>query len=229
MLRIRQIILAGLVLSVLCIGVFSGGQIGFSIQQSGGQTLVSSSSHPIMMLWAICAIVFVLVLFKWKLTTSDIETSGLWRRFGSFLIDLYVSVLVGGSFLALIPLGFEAKRTGHFSWSFARDYSVLADPYVFKPLAYFSTLVPLLYFVFALTQGSPTIGDFVTGLQVTNGPSKAKKFGLWAALKRILWSGLGVSLWPYTLIRGRDKKGRTWYDRMSDCDVTIVSLQISSK
>jgi hypothetical protein len=149
--------------------------------------------------------------------------AGLIRRFFAFLIDIYLVALVGGGTLALIPLWVEARRTGHFEWKFQRGYSVASDTYLFFPLSLIGALLFFLYFAYPLTIGKQGLGDYALSLKITP-VNKIKETGLtWGQVcKRALYAGMGTGLWPYTLWKGRDDQGRTWYDRVSDCEVSRV-------
>jgi hypothetical protein len=221
----RWTIAIGLVLSFATLRFLSGGEVGFSMVQSGGKTVVSSSTHPIFMFWAVSILVVAWLLLRSEFQVIVVGSAGLVRRFLCFLIDFYALVIAEGSFLALIPLAVEAKRTGHFAWSFGRDYSVPSDLYILTPLALAGFLLLPAYIGWALIRGKPTVGGFVTGTFVKSVDDHSQVVDWGAALKWMFWAALGAGLWPYTLLRGRDKKGRTWYDRMSDCDVTHVTFQ----
>ena len=198
---------------------FSGGQVGFSSVQSSGNTVVSDSTHPALMLWGLAAVVAAYLLLKVQIRIRIIGSAGIVRRFLCFFVDLYALVIAESSFLSIIPLVVEAKRTGHFAWSFARNYSVASDQYVLIPLAFIGVLLFPAYIGYALIRGKPTLGEFLTGTSIMRSGDPTRKFDWRTVFKRMFWMSMGAGLWPYTLIRGRDKKGRTWYDRVTDCDV----------
>jgi len=111
------------------------GEVGFSMMLAGGKTVVSSGTHPVWLFLGAFAIAGIWFLFTRHFQVDEIGSAGLARRFLSFVIDLDVVIIAQGSFLALVPLNLEARRTGHFAWSFARDYTLTADAYIFTPLA----------------------------------------------------------------------------------------------
>jgi hypothetical protein len=214
-------------LSLVLIHYFNGGGVGvgFSSEYTKEKTLVSASTHPTLILWALIAVGTVWAFYRRRWELAEIGSAGLTRRFLSFIIDLYLLVFIEGSFVALVPLAFEANRTGHFAWSFAREYSVAADSYLVRSLAILMFLSFLAYIGLTMSKGIPSVGEFLTGIIVRPTGSDLQKFDWRLALKRMFWAGLGTAFWPYTALTRRDKKGRTWYDRLSHCDVAHVDFQ----
>ncbi len=210
-------------LSFVLMHYFGNGEVGFSSISKGERTLVSVSTHPVLMLWALIVVGTSCAFYRRQPQIAEIGSVGLARRFLSFAIDFYLTVFVEGSFMALVPLAFEAKRTGRFAWSFVREYSVSTDPYVFVPLGLFAVLSLPVYIGLAMTKGWPSVGEFLTGILVRPTAGQLQNFNWSSVFRRMFWAGIGAGLWPYTLLRRRDKNGRTWYDRMSDCDVAHVN------
>jgi hypothetical protein len=214
-----------IVLSVACMSYFSGGEVGFSYVQSGEKTVVSAATHPVLLVWAAASICLFWVLMRKEIHAERAGYVGLTRRLFSTLIDIYLVVLVGGSSMAFIPLWIEAKRTGHFEWAFARDYSVPTDTYTFFPLSLIAVLLLFLYYAYPLMRGKQTVGSFM--LRVKDYPVSSTEGGLtfWQVCKRAFCAGLGLGLWPYTLWKRLDKNGRTWYDRASNWDVALINYK----
>jgi len=141
----RLIVGAAILLSMACVRYFSGGQVGLSYFRSGEKTVVSSATHPVPLVWAAAGICFFWILMRKEFREEPTACASLARRFLAFLVDLYLVVLVSGSVLVLIPLSVEARRTGHFEWSFDREYVVPTDAYVLLPLSLIGVLV--LFFI----------------------------------------------------------------------------------
>lgn len=178
---------------------------------------VSAGTHPGFILWSLVALVFWGMYLRKEEDFGILQISSMWRRFWAFILDLLFSVTVLSSFLALGPLCLEAQRTGNFQWQFERDYSVPLD-WLAWPLAVLMLVVLFLYFVYPLTKGRPTVGGYLLHLVVTE---KGKPVVLpWPrAIKRVLWVFFGFCVWPFTIIKGKDAEGKTWYDRKSGLQV----------
>lgn len=69
------------------------------------------------------------------------------------------------------------------------------------------------------------MGSFLLSIKVTAAAREQEGLMFSEVCKRTLCAGLGLGLWPYTLWSRLDKKGRTWYDRASDCDVRLVDYK----
>jgi hypothetical protein len=76
----------------------------------------------------------------------------------------------------------------------------------------------LLYFVYPLARGRPTVGAYLLGLSSTR-DGNSVSLGFWCALRRVGWAFLGLCVFPFTLKTGLDAEGRTWYDRRSGLQV----------
>jgi RDD family len=219
----RRAVAIALVLGVGCVHFFGGNEVGFLYSHQGEKTRVSSSTHPLLLVWAVMGILFYWFLMRRELRAETGDAAGLLRRFFAFLIDLYFVTLISGGILALVPLLVEARRTGHFTWTFERGYSVASDDYLFFPLSLIGVIIFFLYFAYPLLLGKQSVGDYLLRLRVT--PIKKISEGgmTWGQIcKRVLYAGIAVGLWPYTLWKRRDDKGRTWYDRASGCDVAFI-------
>jgi hypothetical protein len=178
---------------------------------------VSAGTHPWFILWALVALFLYGMYLKKEKDFGALQITSMWRRFWAFILDFFFSVTVLSSFLALGPLCLEAQRTGNFQWQFERDYSVPLD-WLAWPLAFLMLVILFLYFCYPLTKGRPTVGGYLLRLVVAE---KGKPVALpWPkAIKRVLWALLGFCVWPFTIIKGKDAEGKTWYDRKSGLQV----------
>jgi len=66
------------------------------------------------------------------------------------MIDFYFSVIILGSIEALVPLFFEARRTGRFVWHFTREYSVRSDRTYGTLLVFLGMGLLVFYFAWLL-------------------------------------------------------------------------------
>ncbi len=214
---------AAIALSVACIGYFSGGEVGFSYFKDGEKIVVSAATHPVLLVWTAAGISFFVVLMSWDIHAEGAGYAGLTRRLFAFLIDLYLVVLVSGSTLAFIPLWLEAKRTGHFEWGFKRSYLVPTDSYAVLPLSLIAVSVAFLYYAYPLMRGKQTVGSFLFRIRDCASNAPERSLTIWQICKRVVLASLGVAIWPYTLWMRLDTNGRTWYDRASNWDVTLVN------
>lgn len=220
----RALRLIAFILVVLELGIirfFDVGQVGYSMQWKDGDTSISAGSHPAVLLWAAAAVaLFVVLMFRRPGTfTEGVPT--MKRRAVAFLIDFWFSLAVVSSVGAVLPIGLEALRTGHFAWQFQRNYSVSTDELAAVVSLVFMALM-VLYFVFPLTRGRQTVGDFVMGLRVAPPFGDEGRFAFKAALVRTFYAFIGLAS-ILTRKWDRDGEGRTWYDRKTNCAVRLVS------
>ncbi len=105
-------------------------------------------------------------------------------------------------------------------WYFERDYLVGTDKVVGLPVLTALILLVPLYYIFPLTRGRQTLGDYVFGILVVKEDGRSA-FSFKEAFVRTMtaFKGLcGGPIWGWK----RDKQGRTWYDKETNCRVVRV-------
>jgi uncharacterized RDD family membrane protein YckC len=219
LLRLGSAVLV--VLSFVVLHVFDVREVGDTLQSKDGNSTVSAGSHPAILLWSGIAIVLFAALMLRGGNVVTVRISGIGRRVAAFVIDFWFSLLTLSSIMALIPLLFEASRTGHFAWHFRRDYTVATDGLFVVPSVLLYVGLMFLYFAFPLTRGKQTLGCFILGIRVTLPFGDEGRFTFRDALKRTFYEfrGLGGILsrnW------GQDSYGRTWCDRETNCSVVVI-------
>lgn len=222
---LRVVVVVGLLLSFASLYAFDIGQVGFSAVWSNVKTSVSAGSHPIFLFWTALAVWLFVELMRRKVSAEIVGIPGLSRRATAFLIDFYFSLMTLSSVGALIPLWLEAARTGHFAWSFERDYGVMTDPVFSLPIVFITMGLMFFYFAFPLTRGRQTVGCFVMRLKVTPPFGDEGCFTLREAVRRTWYEFKGLCMWPFWVKRGTDSMGRTWYDIETDCRVVLVEYK----
>lgn len=221
----RLIIGLAIVSSFVCLTYLGRGRVGFSYVHNGDKTVVSAATHPVLLVWAVAAISCHWTLMRRGTHSERLGHVGLTRRFIAYIIDFYLVVFVCSSILTLIPLYLEAKRTGHFAWGFERDYAVRNDYYTALFLSQAALFGLFLYYTYPLLKGKQTVGSFILRTRARPGSGSEGNATFWLVCKRIFYAGLGLALWPYTLWKYLDGNGRTWYDRASNWDVTLVNYK----
>lgn len=201
--------------------------IGFTYKQTNDEIEVSAGSHPAAILWAVLVIFVYILILKQRVPSESTGEASLIRRFLAFLIDFSVVLIATSSIDTIIPLAVEARRIGHFEWSFQRDYSVSSDS-IFFPLVLLSFVEMFFYYLYPLTKSKQTIGDYVMRLKVAPPFGDNGRFTWGAAMKRISYSFAGLCLWPFTLLQKLDRNGQTWYDRATNCNVSLVKYKRDS-
>jgi uncharacterized RDD family membrane protein YckC len=200
-------------------------QVGFSETTSNGDSKVSAGSHPVMLIWVGLAAALYTALMVVNESTVTVGIASMKRRVVAFIIDFWFSLLGLSAIGALIPLGLEAVRTGHFSWAFERSYTVSTDTLVGLPLILITMGLMILYFVIPLTKGKQTVGCFVMGIKVTPPFGDEGRFTLQQAFRRTWFEFRGLCAWPFTMKGKRDTEGRTWYDIETNCRVVLVNYK----
>jgi uncharacterized RDD family membrane protein YckC len=199
--------------------------IGFSCHTSSDGIDVSAGTHPAVLVWAALVICFYVFLLKKRISTNVVGNAGLFRRVLAYLIDFPLVVVTTSCVTAIIPLAAEAHRVGHFEWSVQRDYLVSSDLGVILPLSLLSLVELFFYFVYPLTRGKQTIGDYIMRIKVTPRFGNEGRFTWGAAIERVFYSAAGLMLWPYTVWKKLDRNGQTWYDRKTDSTVVLVDYK----
>jgi hypothetical protein len=204
--------------------LFGVGEVGYSAQSKSGQTHISAGSHPAILVWCAVGVALFLVVIKIKPEETPDGVPSLGRRSLAFIIDFLFSLTIVATFGGLLPLWVESTRTGHFSWHFARDYSVPSDEIFVLPLVLLSMALMWLYFTCPLTYGRQTLGCFVLRLKVTPPFGDRGAFTFREAIRRTWYEFQGVCS-PLRIREGRDSSGRTWYDRETNCTVVLVRYE----
>jgi hypothetical protein len=143
---------------------------------------------------------------------------GLWRRFGSFLVDFTFVLMIVAPLAALPILAVEAKYAETFQWSFARDYSRPTDWLFFSlgGLAVFAAL--FLYFYQHARLGRPTVGQYVLNFRVVPSGDGKPSYAL-----RVLLSFIGLCMWPVSVIlASRNSHKLFWWDGETKTKVARV-------
>jgi hypothetical protein len=197
-------------------------KIGFSYREENGVVSVDCGTHPAGILWSVVAIFLYFALLKQSRRVEIIGNAGMGRRAAAMLIDFFFVVIATSSIDSLIPLVIEARRTGHFAWYFQRDYAVSTDSSILTPLVFVVLIEFFFYFVIPLTRGKQTVGDYLMRIRVAPPFGYEGRFTMREACRRVFYAFMGLSLWPYTLAKGAKMDGRTWYDRVTNCEVILV-------
>lgn len=130
--------------------ILRGNQVGFPEATSNGESKVSAGSHPVMLIWFGLSVALYAALMVVTESTVTVGIASMKLRVVAFIIDFWFSLLGLSAIGALIPLGLEAARTGHFSWAFERSYTVSTDTSVGLPLILITMGLMILYFVIPL-------------------------------------------------------------------------------
>jgi hypothetical protein len=194
--------------------------IGYSYDSYNGKVTVAAGSDPVTLVWTAIAVAIFVLVVRARTKTEIVGVPSMKRRAVAFIIDAYFSLVALASIAGLIPLWLEAHRTGHFSWSFERDYAVGFDAVTSLSIGLFVLTSMVFYFVFSLTRGSPTVGCFIMRLRVSPPFGDEGRFTFREALIRTVYEFAGLATWWRW--GSRDSLGRTWYDRQTDTKVVMV-------
>jgi hypothetical protein len=200
--------------------------IGASAEWKNDTATVTASSSPIAIFCSVMGIALFAVLMLTKAPCGDAGVPSWWRRVLSTVIDFYFVVMTLAGVSALLPLGLEALRTGHFVWAFQRHYAVPSDAAI-SGLVLFDMVLFVLCFVFPLTKGRQTVGCFVMRTKVTPPFGTGGCFTWRGAFRRIWCEFRAFTRWRSLLKPERDADGNTWYDVESGCRVALVDYTTS--
>jgi len=218
---LRAVVAFWFVLSFAVPYVFSVGEVGYTAHSKNGAVYVSAGSHPAFLVWSAIGLALFLLLMRMKAEETFDGVPSLKRRFLAFVVDFLFSLTIVTSFGGMLPLWVEGVRTGHFSWHFARDYSLQSDELFIFPGVLLSMRLMLLYFVWPLMKGRQTIGCFILRLRITPPFGDRGAFTFREAFRRTWYEFKGLC----SLLRirePRDSDGRTWYDKETNCTVVLI-------
>jgi len=208
--------------SFILLRVYSIARVGGTSHWEGRKSFTTEGSHPALLVWSFVAIVFFVALMTARGTEVVVGFPSFGKRAVAFCLDFWFSVLTISSIGSLVPLWIEARRAGHFSWYFERNYIVPTDATVGIPLVFADMALIFLYFAFPLTRGRQTVGCFILGLKVTPPFGDRGAFTFREAVRRT-WSEFKGLCSFSSIGRNRDAQGRTWYDQQTNC--TVVSIK----
>jgi uncharacterized RDD family membrane protein YckC len=209
----------------LVVGVFilsswaSGGHLGTSSECRNTECVVTASSSALSLVIAF-ALAIILALYRPNPSTDDhSRIVGVWRRFGAFLLDLAVVLMIVAPFGAVPILLAEAKYSGSFQWSFTRHFSRPTDIVLILPGALAALLALFFYFYYYARSQKATIGQFIMGYRVLAESEAASPNFVF----RVVLSFVGLCAWPVSLVPALRKPNRAfWWDEATRTKVTRV-------
>jgi hypothetical protein len=184
--------------------------------------VVKAATSPLAVFWSLAGILLYFFLLGQKQELVSLGIPSWQRRAATSLVDFYFSVNVVVGLEALVPLGLEALRTGHFAWRFERHYTVPTDFNLGVPVVLFTLGLLFLYFVYPLTSGKQTIGCYVLRVRVTPPFGDRGRFTFREAARRTWYEFKGCASMPFKKDRDQDSYGRTWWDRETECTVVPI-------
>jgi hypothetical protein len=214
----RFLVLALLVVAFFAVGWASDGNVGASSECINGRCVVAASSS---LLAVIAAFGLIGLMYFYPQRQCPLDPSrvvGVWRRFGSFLVDFAFVLMIVAPLAALPVLAEEAKYADTFQWSFAREYSRPTDSLYFSlgALACFAAL--FLYFYQHARLGRPTVGQYVLSYRVVPSGGNKPSYAL-----RVLLSFVGLCMWPVSMILASRNPHKTfWWDAATNTEVVRV-------
>lgn len=215
------LILAGVFFLITTLS--SGNVIGASSKCVDGACSVNASSSPEDVILAIGLVLFSIIYPQLEGVADEKRVVGVWRRFGAFVVD-YAAVLAAIAPIAALPvLLAEAHHTGHFRWSFSRNFARPDDWNNFLiPLAVIFVIL-FSYFYLHARIGRQTLGQYVLGYRVVKA-AEADARPLYAL--RVILSFIGLCWWPVSVLFALFKPNKTfWWDTLSGTRAVRVVQQ----
>ena len=204
----------------LLTGWASGGNIGASSECQDAECVVSASSS-ILSVGLGFALALLLTLYRLRQNADDsARIVGVWRRFGAFLLDLMLVLMIMAPVGAIPILVAEAKYSGTFEWAFTRHYSRPTDTVLILPSVLATFLALFVYLYLHARSHRPTIGQFISGYRVTANPSSgaAPKYAL-----RVVLSFVGLCAWPVSVVPALRRPDKAfWWDVVTRTKVARV-------
>ncbi|MGL6259915.1 RDD family protein [Vibrio sp. WXL210] len=200
---------------------FSTVDAGFGAKCIGMNCIISASASIVSILTGVMLIV-VIVKVPRLATFNTQAPAGLLRRFASFMLDFFVLLTVFTPIASVIMVLVEYYHTGNFSWTFRRDYLRDSDYWFIALSILFYFVYVAYYFYYYASKCKPTLGQLIFGFNVVAIEGEMTST---MAIKRVILSILGVSLFPISALYGLVNDRVFWWDSGSD---SIAVLTTSS-
>lgn len=212
--KFRRVFLALLGL-ILCLSTVWPEEIAFgaSIEWVNGEYAFSAGARP----WSIGLAAVILVAFVVFMQARGVESArplpGLLRRFGAFWLDFVLALFALGPLLGIVPMVVEWRRTGVFTWYFARNTQAAGDVSVALLLTSLLIIGLLFYFTIPLVLRRPSPGACVAGYQVV--ADVGYSLSLRRALLRNLVGYIALcSAWIAPFVGRNQQDGKFWLDKV---------------
>ncbi len=176
------------------------------------------------LVFVIALATYLAALFRPDIYFAQERSAGLLRRFGAFMIDFTLCVVLATTPTTLIALGFESLATGRFSLEVERDYRMAHDSLAL-PLILASMAAALVLFSLPLSRGRRTAGTVICGYAIQS----YERIGLAGACGRTFLGFIalcGMILSVPMALRRADK--RMWHDLAFDTRAVLAVTSVSA-
>ena len=218
-MKLRLLIAAITALSFWITSEFSRDFVGSVTECKNGHCTVTASSSAFSIVSGLILAIFVFSFPRGNGSPTE-ASAGILRRFGAFIIDLFLLMTVLTPLVALPALLLEFAHTDSFHWSFQRNHTRVSDWLLGIPttLLLFGGL--LFYFYHFSAKEKSTLGQEIFGYKIV---STGDEMTTGIAAKRTLLSAIGLIIWPISIIHALFNKQVFWWDRKSGSLATIIS------
>lgn len=200
---------------ILCLCGYFPEEIAFgaSVEWVNGEYAFSGGTQP----WSLALSAVVLIAFMVFMQAKRVETArplpGLFRRFGAFWLDFVLALFALGPLLGIVPMVVEWRRTGIFTWYFARNTQAASDVPVVLLLTSLMIIGLLFYFATPFVLRRPSPGACVAGYQVV--ADVGYSLSLRRALLRSLIGYIALcSAWIAPFVGRNKQEGKFWLDKV---------------
>jgi len=209
----RLLAFAGVVSTFVWFFWFQQTSLGYIAETKDGVTSVSAGTTPRVIAISLVGLTLYCVLVNTKANVIELHSAPMWRRTAAFAMDFWFALFTLSALFGLVPLLFEAVRTGVFRWHFQRDHWTPTDGAdVALVLVFLATFVA--YFLLPLMRRGQTVGCWVFRLATVNADGYVVYVPFSTAIRRLLAEFRGVCS-PFKTFRTLDGDGQTFYDRES--------------
>jgi RDD family len=175
----------------------SGGGIGVSSVCENTECLVAASASALSVVIAVGLALFVVLYPQTQAVFDFSRAVGIWRRFGAFVLDFALVLMVVSPLAALPILIAEGGYSGTFEWSFQRDFVRPTDGAYLMSGVVAGVLALFYYFYQHVRVGRPTVGQYVLGYRVIKaiGGDREPRYAM-----SVLTSFIGLCVWPVSVV-----------------------------
>lgn len=197
------------VLAAMLVAVFSiSPHQGLNSTCINDHCYVSASASLLALIASPIMTAFVIFYPQEATTGVRVEPVKIWERFVAFVIDFLVVVSTASPIAALPILLAEARATGHFQWSFERDFLRPSDLALVFPAVLSMFVALFAYFYIHPVIGRQTVGQYLLGLRVEGVPGTGRKpaFAL-----NVLLGYIGLCAWPISVYLAAKRQDKAFW------------------
>jgi uncharacterized RDD family membrane protein YckC len=196
----------------LAAALLSGGAV-FGVGTVDGRPYGYAGMRPVALGFSVLLLALFLVPVQGGNAAPGAPVATLRRRCAAAIIDGVVVITILVPVLTLVVLALETRRGGGFAWSFSRSEAAPTDGLILPLVGIVAPLIAVLgAWAWTGTRGAG-MGGRLLGIAVED--RDGGRLGARGALIHVGLGFVALVVLPWSLWRGTDADGRSWWDRVA--------------